>query len=71
MVSKDSGKITKQDLEEKLREIQGDVSKAVESARPAISAVAVIVGVAVVSVAFIVGLRIGRKKNTVVEIKRF
>lgn len=70
MSSKDSKKITREDLEHKLREIQGDVGKAVDTAKPAISALAVGVGVVIVSVAFIVGMRIGRKRNTFVEIKR-
>lgn len=70
MSSGDSKQITKEDIEAKLREIRGEVDKAVEVAKPAISAVAVAVGVAVISIAFLVGMRMGRKKNTIVEIKR-
>lgn len=70
MSSADSKRITKEDLEAKLREIQGDVNKAVETAKPAVSVIAVVVGVAIVSAAFLVGIRIGRKRNTFVEIKR-
>lgn len=70
MPSKNSKKITREDLEEKLREIQGDVTKAVDTARPAVSALAVGVGVVIVSVVFLIGIRIGRKRNTFVEIKR-
>lgn len=68
--SADSKKITKEDLEAKLREIQGDINKAVETAKPAVSAIAVAVGVVIVSVAFLIGMRMGRKRNTFVEIKR-
>lgn len=70
MSVKNSKKITREDLEQKLREIQGDVTKAVDTARPAVSAVAVGVGVAIISVVFLIGIRVGRKRNTFVEIKR-
>jgi signal transduction histidine kinase len=68
--SKNSKKITRDDLEEKLREIQGDVTKAVDTARPAVSALAVGVGVVIISVVFLIGIKVGRKRNTFVEIKR-
>ena len=67
---KDSKKITKEDLEAKLREIHGDVNKAVDVARPALSAAAVAVGVVVIVVTFAIGMKMGRKKNAVIEIKR-
>ena len=70
MSSKDSKQITREDLEAKLREIHGEVNKAVDSAKPAISAIAVAVGVTVIAVSFLIGRRTGRKKNTVVEIRR-
>lgn len=70
MSSKDSKQITREDLEAKLREIHGEVNKAVDSAKPAISAIAVAVGVTVIAVSFLIGRRMGRKKNTVVEIRR-
>ncbi len=68
--SKDSKQITREDLEAKLREVHGEVNKAVDSAKPAISAIAVAVGVTVIAVSFLIGRRMGRKKNTVVEIRR-
>lgn len=71
MSVKNSKKITREDLEQKLRDIQGDVTKAVDTARPAVSAVAVGVGVVIISVVFLIGIRVGRKRNTFVEIKRF
>ena len=70
MSSKNSKKITRDDLEEKLREIQGDVTKGVDTARPAVSALAVGVGVVIISVVFLIGIKVGRKRNTFVEIKR-
>jgi hypothetical protein len=68
--SKNPKKITREDLEEKFREIQGDVTKAVDTARPAVSALAVGVGVVIISVVFLIGIKVGRKRNTFVEIKR-
>ena len=70
MSSNEAKKITKEDLEAKLREIRGEVDKAVGTAKPALSAVVVAVGVAVISISFLIGLKMGRKKNTVIEIKR-
>ncbi len=70
MTLKDSKKITKEDLEAKLREIHGDVNKAVDVARPALSAAAVAVGVVVIVITFAIGMKMGRKKNAVIEIKR-
>ena len=70
MSSKNSKEITREDLESKLREIRGEVNKAVSTAKPALSVVAVAVGVAVISISFFIGMRMGRKKNTIIEIKR-
>ncbi len=70
MSSKNSKEITREDLESKLREIHGEVNKAVNTAKPALSVVAVAVGVAVISISFFIGMRMGRKKNTIIEIKR-
>ena len=70
MSSNEAKKITKEDLEAKLREIRGEVDKAVGTAKPALSALAVAVGVAVISISFLIGMKMGRKKNTVIEIKR-
>ena len=70
MTLKDSKKITKEDLEAKLREIHGDVNKAVDVARPALSVAAVAVGVVVIAITFAIGMKMGRKKNAIIEIKR-
>ena len=70
MSSGESKQITKEDLETKLREIRGEVNKAVNTAKPALSAAVVVVGIAFISISFLIGVSIGRKKNTIVEIKR-
>lgn len=64
------GRITRADIEAKLRELRGDVEETgevvVERGRAVIGAAAA----AVVGLAFLLGLRRGKKKSTVVEIRR-
>lgn len=63
-------KITRADIEAKFRQIQGDVETGVESGRD-IGKIGMIVGAVVaVGVIYILGRRHGRKKRTIVEIKR-
>jgi hypothetical protein len=63
-------RITRDDIEAKLRQMAGDVDDRVEAARPAIvsSAVAAVAVVAVV--AYFLGRRRGRRRAAVVEIRR-
>jgi hypothetical protein len=62
--------ITRDDIEAKFRELQGEVDDTVEQTM----GVAIIAGAAVVvgllAVAFVIGRRRGRKRTTVVEIRR-
>ena len=62
--------ITRADIEAKFRELQGDVNEAVDERKGTAMKVAVGVGVAVVVVAFLLGVRRGRRRTTVVEIRR-
>ena len=62
--------ITRDDIESKLREIKGEVDETTEQAKPIALAVGVVVVVAVVGLAFALGRRKGRKRSTVVEIRR-
>jgi hypothetical protein len=66
----DNGQISRRDIENKLREIRGEVDTATDSARSVGLVVAVAVVVAVVGIAFLSGRRRGRKLSTVVEIRR-
>jgi hypothetical protein len=66
-----TGKITKADIEQKLRNLQGDVEEKIASQRQKIIGAAVAVGVLTILVTFFLGRRSGKKKNTVVEIRRF
>lgn len=64
------GRITRADIEAKLRDMRGEVDKTADAARTPILAVAGAVAGAVVLVAFLLGKRRGRRKSTVVEIRR-
>ena len=66
-----TGKITKADIEQKLRNLQGDVEGKIASQRQKIIGAAVAVGVLTILLTFFLGRRSGKKKNTVVEIRRF
>jgi hypothetical protein len=65
-----NGKITRSDIENKLHEMRGEVEESAEAAKTPIMAIAGGVAVAIVIVAFLLGKRRGRRKSTVVEIRR-
>ena len=65
-----NGKITRADIESKLHEMRGEVEESAEAAKTPIMAIAGGVAVAVILVAFLLGKRRGRRKSTVVEIRR-
>ncbi len=62
--------ISRDDIESKLRELQGEVDEGVDTARSVGTVVAVGAVVAVVVVAYWLGRRRGRKRRTVLEIRR-
>jgi hypothetical protein len=64
------GRITPGDIKSKLSELQGDVEETAQHARPVLTYVAVGTAVAVIAVAFLLGKKRGRRKSTVVEIRR-
>jgi len=63
-------RITRADIEAKFRQIQGDVETGVESGRDLGKIGAIVGGVVLVGIIYIMGRRHGRKKRTIVEIKR-
>ena len=65
-----SEKITPADLEAKMRELQGEVDETTETAKSYALAAAAAAGVVLFVVAFTMGKRRGKKKSTVVEIRR-
>ncbi len=63
-------RVSRADIEAKLRQIQGDVETGVESGRDVGKLVAIAGAVLGAAVIYVLGRRNGRKKRTVVEIKR-
>jgi hypothetical protein len=57
-------------LEAKLRELQGGVTETKESATSMLLTVGAVVAVGVLAVAFLAGRRKGKKRTTVVEVRR-
>ncbi len=62
--------VERSDIEAKLREIRGEVDTTATAAKPALMVVAGVAAVAVFFVAYSLGRRKGKKKSTVVEIRR-
>ncbi len=63
-------RITRSDIEAKLRDMRGEVDKTTEAAKAPLAAIAGAAAVAVVLLSFFLGKRRGRRKSTVVEIRR-
>lgn len=66
----DQGPITRADIEAKLRDMRGEVDKTTQAAKAPLTAIAAAAGVAVLTLSFLLGKRRGRRKSTVVEIRR-
>lgn len=64
------GRINRSDIEAKLRDMRGEVDKTTEAAKAPLTAIAGAAAVAVVLLSFFLGKRRGRRKSTVVEIRR-
>ncbi len=64
-------KITRDDIEDKFRQLTGDVDDKAESAKTTALTIGAVVAVAVVLGVFLFGRSRGRKKTTVVEVRRF
>jgi hypothetical protein len=65
-----AGRITRADLEGKLREIRGEVEQGAERAVVPIVAAAGVAVVGLVVFAYVLGRRKGKKNRTVIEVKR-
>jgi hypothetical protein len=63
-------KVTRDDLEAKFRSLQGDVQGKVEDRKQTLTMAAVAGGVLLLLLVFLVGKRSGKKKTTLVEIRR-
>ena len=62
--------ISRTDIENKLREIKGEVDATATKAKPIGVAAAAVAVVAVIGVAYLLGRRKGKKQTTLVEIRR-
>ena len=65
-----ASKITRADLESKFRELQGDVEDTKAEAASYAVVAAVVAVATVAAVAFVLGRRKGRRRSTIVEIRR-
>ena len=65
-----NGKVTRDDLEGKFRELRGEVDSTAESAKQYAVMAAAVGAVVVLGVVYLMGRRRGRKTTTVVEVKR-
>lgn len=68
---KASDPVTRDDIEAKFRELSGDVDDKAEAAKGTAIAVSAVIAVAVVLGVFLYGRSRGKKKTTVVEVRRF
>ncbi len=62
--------ISRDDIERKLRGLQGDVQEKVEDRKSAIVGIAAGVGVVLVVAFYLLGRRSGKRRSAVVEIRR-
>ena len=63
-------KITRDDIENKLKELQGEVTQQAEAVKMPAIAIAVGVVILSVAVAYALGRRKGKRRQTVLEIRR-
>ena len=63
--------ITRDDIEAKFRELTADVDDRAEAARSTAMTVAAVAGAVVLVGVFLYGRRRGRKRTTVIEVRRF
>ncbi|MBV8463117.1 MAG: hypothetical protein JO368_07475 [Acidimicrobiales bacterium] len=63
-------RITRDQIEAKFRELTGEVTTDVETARPQILTIALAVGVVVLAAAYLFGRRAGKSRSTMIEVRR-
>ena len=63
-------KITRDDLEAKFREVKGGVDQRARAAKETAMPFAIGAGLILLFLVYLVGKRVGKKKSTVVEIRR-
>ena len=70
MTGNGSGRITRADIEAKLKAIRDDIEPVGEQARGGLMAAAPVVVAVIVIGAYLLGKRSGRKRRAVIEIRR-
>jgi len=63
-------RISRDDIEDKFRELEGGAREQAESARSTVVTAGVVAALLLLLLAFLLGTRKGRKRSTVVEIRR-
>ena len=63
-------KITRDQLEAKFRELTGGVTEEVDEIRSQAMAIGLAVVVATVAIVYLIGRRRGRRRSTIVEVRR-
>jgi len=63
-------KITRDQLEAKFREVTGGVAEEVDDVRSQAMAIGLAVVVASVAIVYLIGRRRGRRRSTIVEVRR-
>ena len=62
--------VTRDDIEAQLRAVQGDLQSKLDDKKPSLLTGAVVGGVILLLIVFLIGKRSGKKKTTLVEIRR-
>jgi hypothetical protein len=63
-------RITRDDLEAKFRALQGEVQSKVDEKKQSVATIAAVGGVVLLLIVYVLGRRSGKKKTTLVEIRR-
>ncbi len=66
----DADRVTRGDIEAKVRQLQGEVEQAGESAKGPAMIVAAVAAVVLLGVVFLLGKRRGKRQTTTIEIRR-
>jgi hypothetical protein len=69
-VDRERGNISRDDIEDKFRELFEGARGEAASAKNTIVSVGIVIGVILLLVAFLLGRRGGKKRSTIVEIRR-
>jgi pyruvate/2-oxoglutarate dehydrogenase complex dihydrolipoamide acyltransferase (E2) component len=64
------GRITREDIEAKLRQVTGQLERSAQAAKPKVMPAVAVAAAGVVVLAYLLGRHRGRRRSTVVEIRR-